>query len=569
MGATQSTAHPHVLETKLGKLKGIEQRTLSGKPVCHRYAKVPYALPPTGFRRWRRPQVLPENFTFSDQDGQPGDYTTFGPICPQPIYSHGSAVLDNPLAAPPVANVQNEDCLYLNIWVPAQPPPPQGWPVQFHIHGGWLQVGDACQQNDHDPFDLLAHSTPRIIVAPTYRLNLFGFLAGEQLASVGEDAAPSNYGFWDQRAALEWTAKHISLFGGNPNNITVGGLSAGANSTFFQLYYDTYLPDSQRLIKRVYLWSNAVAIQPNATTSPALTGQFSDLCSVLNIPESATAGEKLSALRQIPSNDLIAALGKLKIHTFRASTDNAFIPPTFLSSLHSGTFTTLLAKHDISILFGEVRDEALLYKLVNPPSSYDSLLTQLVNYYPEPVVDALLPLYPVPDANDPDQEKWADVFSKIVADCQVHASLRGLTHVLLNPPPGVTTPLPPRNVHRYHIAWRAASLDKWIAPSVGVCHAADTPIWWASGWRAGYTDDDKACAQKFLDPFGQFLNGEPTVRWGQHKTEDRVRLLDSQGNVREDVEDELWARGMQVWNAVWKAQEGTVAKERRKSFAKI
>lgn len=232
MGATQSFEHPHVLETSQGKLQGIEQRDSSGKPICHRYLKVPYALPPVGSLRWRRPQPLPSNFTFNSSSGSPGDYTKFGPICPQPHYTHDIALVENHSAAPPIENVQSEDCLYLNIWVPAGNPPADGWPVEFYIHGGWLQVGDANQDHVHDSTAALAHSTPRIIVSATYRLNLFGFLAGSDLASVKEDPAPANYGFWDQRCALEWVAKRISLFGGNPSKISVGGLSAGANSTF-------------------------------------------------------------------------------------------------------------------------------------------------------------------------------------------------------------------------------------------------------------------------------------------------------------------------------------------------
>lgn len=454
--------------------------------------------------------------------------------------------------------MQDEDCLYLNIWVPVGSPPPQGWPIQFHIHGGWLQIGDACQSNDHDPFDLLHHSTPRIIVSPTYRLNLFGFLAGADLSSAVPDPAAGNYGLWDQRLALEWTYKNISLFGGNHDNITVGGLSAGAHSAFLQLYYDTHLPASDRIIKRLYLWSNAIAIQPNPTTSAVLTAQFNDLCSVHNISSTLPALEKLSQLRLISSGDLIASLSKLKIHTFRSSTDNSFIPNNFLRSLHSGAFTTALAANKISILVGEVRDEAELYKLVNPPSSHATLLTQLANYYPKPVVEAIMPLYPIPDASETDPAKWADIFSKMVADCQVHASIRGLTHILLNPPPGHNiTPLPPSRVHRYRIEWRAASLDEWLEPGVGVCHAADTPIWWASGFRAGYTDADRGVVEAFLEPFGKYLAGEgdDDIGWGNNG-EKEVRVLRKDGTVDEGVQDGLWDRGLQIWDTVWEAQKG-------------
>lgn len=569
MRPAQSTSHSYTLKTPHGSLEGLEQRDLSGKPVLYRFTKVPYALPPVGDLRWRRPQPLPSDFTFNSANNpdQPGDYTNFGPICPQPEYDHTHAKVDNPNAAPPIPNVQDEDCLYVNIWVPASPAPEGGWPVQFHIHGGWLQVGDALQQDDHNPYDLLADTTPRIIVAPTYRLNLFGFLAGEDLASVHEDASASNYGLWDQRAALEWTAKYITHFGGDPKNITVGGLSAGANSTFFQLNYDTLLPPSQRLIRRIYLWSNAVAIQPNSTTAPVLTTQFNDLCAIFSIPTTASAQEKLTALRKIPSEDLVAAISKLKIHTFRSSTDNAFIPSTFLSSLHSGSFTTRLYDANISVLLGEVSDEKELYKLVNPPSTHSDLQVQLANYYPQAVCDALVKLYEIPAPGSPaaTPAAYAEVFSQIVADGQVHASLRGMTRILLNPPRGnaKVKPLPADRVLRYRISWRAAALDAWLKPEVKVCHAGDMPIWWASGWRADFTPEDKAVVTAFLAPFGDFLYGRP-VRWGgasETAPEDHLRWLDAQGRIHDDHVDELWERGIEVWNAVWEAQKAGVERD--------
>lgn len=96
-----------------------------------------------------------------------------------------------------------------------------------------------------------------IIVIPGYRLNLFGFLASSELqheAQIDGECA-GNMGFWDQRAALEWTADNISYFGGNASNITVAGYSAGAHSAFHQLAHELYfVPDDQALIKRAIMW---------------------------------------------------------------------------------------------------------------------------------------------------------------------------------------------------------------------------------------------------------------------------------------------------------------------------
>ena len=216
-------------------------------------------------------------------------------------------------------------------------------------------------------------------------------------------------------------------------------------------------------------------------------------------------------------------------------------------------------------MLGEVCDEAELYKLVNPPSTHSGLITQLSNYYPKPVVDALLPLYDVPGKDTGSAEAFGEVFSKIVADGQVHASIRGFTHLLLNPPKNEgVKPLPPGNVLRYRIEWRAKGLDAWLKPEVGVCHAADGPIWWANGWRAGFTEEDKANATKFLQPFGEFLEGNKVV-WGRSggdgaKEESRIRVMTKDGVTREDVVDERWERGMKVFDAVWRAQEKTAAK---------
>ena len=165
-----------------------------------------------------------------------------------------------------------------------------------------------------DPFDLLASTeAPRIIVSATHRLNIFGFFANGDLAQLGEDPAAGNYGFWDQRAALEWTRKNIEYFGGNKNNIIVGGLSAGGYSAFFQLHYDTYLPASERIIKRAFFWSNSVGVQPNPVNSEVDTMQLQELLEHFDIPEGAPPAEKIRRLRNVPAEDFVATMPMMKV----------------------------------------------------------------------------------------------------------------------------------------------------------------------------------------------------------------------------------------------------------------
>lgn len=87
---------------------------------------------------------------------------------------------------------------------------------------------------------------------PGYRVNAFGFLAGKELEDEARanGEAYSNFGFWDQRTALEWVHDRIVSFGGNKANITVAGYSAGSYSTFQQLAYDVHLPQRSSIIKR-------------------------------------------------------------------------------------------------------------------------------------------------------------------------------------------------------------------------------------------------------------------------------------------------------------------------------
>lgn len=148
----------------------------SGAVICNRYLGIPYALPPTGPRRWQRPQPLPSDFKYSTKT-----YNQFQNQCPQPFYKVEH------FAPPPTKPETSEDCLYLNVWQPAGEAPPSGWPVWFQIHGGWLQIGNANQDPLKDPSHAIAPTEQGgaglqcVIIFATYRLNVFGFFSGKAL----------------------------------------------------------------------------------------------------------------------------------------------------------------------------------------------------------------------------------------------------------------------------------------------------------------------------------------------------------------------------------------------------
>lgn len=179
------------------------------------YRGLPYALPPSGDRRWRPPVAVPDWEGIRDA----GD---FGPACPQPFRRKGS-VYECPIPD------KDEDCLNLNIWAPEGA---EGLPVFVWIHGGNLLRGAGSEALTDGA--ALARKG-QVVVTINYRLNLLGYLAHPELSAESEDGVSGNYGLLDQIAALEWVQRNIAAVGGDPSNVTVAGESAGALSVYYLL----------------------------------------------------------------------------------------------------------------------------------------------------------------------------------------------------------------------------------------------------------------------------------------------------------------------------------------------
>jgi para-nitrobenzyl esterase len=168
---------------------------------------LPYARPPVGALRWTAPQPPAP---WSDVR----EAASFGPACPQPIVG--------PL------RVTAEDCLTINVSIPANTVPGAPLPVLFRVHGGGF-IGGAGQF-EHSTG--VWNSEGIILVTFNYRLGPLGFLAHPllQAESQGRAPAPANFGLLDIKAALEWTHRNIAAFGGDPANITLTGVSAGGEA---------------------------------------------------------------------------------------------------------------------------------------------------------------------------------------------------------------------------------------------------------------------------------------------------------------------------------------------------
>ncbi|KAI0052056.1 sterol esterase [Auriscalpium vulgare] len=185
---------------------------------------LPFAQPPLGSLRFAPPQA-PSKFTGVRQA------TTFPAACPQ-IQSSIPPVLPFPLSSGTAPANISEDCLYLNVYAPANISASTKLPVVFWIYGGGFGTGDiSSYPGDSIIQRSIALGEPIIYVAANYRINAFGFLASKEAKAAGY----TNIGLRDQRFAMSWIQDYISAFGGDPNKVTLWGESAGALSVGLHL----------------------------------------------------------------------------------------------------------------------------------------------------------------------------------------------------------------------------------------------------------------------------------------------------------------------------------------------
>ena len=227
------------VKTENGWVRGLP----AADPRITSYKGIPFAAPPVGENRWRAPQPCP------DWEGELFA-ADFGPIAMQAncagdpakdIYAREWAV-DAELP-------MSEDCLYLNVWAPADGR--KNLPVYVWYFGGGLQVGNTTEME----FDGERIARRGIVVVTVgYRLNCFGFLCHPEITAEAPDA-PANFGFLDQQCATRWVKRNIAAFGGDPENITIGGQSAGGMSVCAQMTS----PQNEGLFQRAIVQSGTFA----------------------------------------------------------------------------------------------------------------------------------------------------------------------------------------------------------------------------------------------------------------------------------------------------------------------
>jgi para-nitrobenzyl esterase len=307
-----------VVKTQDGKVHG---KTIKNGAV-RAFQGIPYAAPPVGNLRWKAPQPA------AAWKGEL-DATKYGHHCAQ------GRVFDDMIfqdAGP------SEDCLTLNVYMPAKLDSKAKLPVMFWIHGGGYAGGGSSEPRHNGDF---LPTKGVVLVTINYRLGVFGFLATPELAAE-QGGSSGNYGLMDMVAGLSWVKKNIAEFGGDPNNVTIFGESAGS----FAVSTLMAAPPAQGL------FAKAIGESGGALASGGLSMETLAVAG----PKGAewvksTGANSLADLRAMPTEKVLAEAAKKDAERFGPVLDGKFLSEPVVTTYEAGK------QARVPLLAGFNRDE--------------------------------------------------------------------------------------------------------------------------------------------------------------------------------------------------------------------
>ena len=272
-----------------GMLEGTRDRVTGVRS----FKGIPFAEPPVGDLRWK-PPAPPRPWTGVRGAGEFGN---------RPMQNQVFG--DMSFRAPGMS----EDCLYLNVWVPADA---EALPVLVYFYGGGFIAGDGSEPR-YDGASMAARGLVSVTV--NYRLGAFGFLAHPGLTRESPHSASGNYGLLDQQAALGWVRDNVTAFGGDPARVTIAGESAGSSSVSAQMAS----PRSLGLFAGAIGESGALM---RASPRAEAEQEGARFAAALGLGDAPSVAE----LRQVSATALLEASGKKGVPWFRPCVDGWFLP---------------------------------------------------------------------------------------------------------------------------------------------------------------------------------------------------------------------------------------------------
>ena len=466
-----------LVETSFGKVRSVDSNGI------HSFKGIPFAKPPLGDLRWRAPEdPLPW--------GGIRDCFEFGPCAIQSTIPGDVGELIG-LAT----HTTSEDCLYLNVWTPH--PDSSKRPVMVWIHGGGNTAGAGSQPRING--EHLARTGDVVVVTCNYRLGLFGFLHAPELGASGNEA------LLDQVKALRWVRQEIAQFGGDPNNVTVFGQSAGG----FDITQLMAMPSSQGTFDKAVPMSGSLQTPVSAENAYRGTEQVAERFG------------GFETLRDVSASDILQAQIDLRGQVRTAPVlDGSVIDQDTAKSLSEGRFTL-----DLPLMIGICRDESTLFTMFNPQNkdlSEQALLKIMRNRFAD-AAEEVLKIYKEERANAGLRIDPIDILAARSTDemFRMPAIRTAECHLKHS-----------SNVWMYRFDYESPAHDGMLQ----ACHSLDIPFVWGTydipsmtrfcGVGAHIPEISKAVMQSYLsfardgDP-----NNDLIPNWPTYDTESRPTLL--------------------------------------------
>lgn len=493
--AWTSVAPAQVVERPAGDPVPTEAGLVAGKTLpsgVRAWMGVPFAAPPLRDLRWRDPQPH-ARWTGVWNADRPA------PECIQTLRGRSINHYFGEEAT-------SEDCLYLNIWAPPQPPPAgQRYPVIVWIYGGGFNVGSASMAN-YAGEPLAAKGA--VYVSVTYRLGPLGFLAHPALSAEGGGHS-GNYGLKDQVAALQWVQRNIAGFGGDPANVTIAGQSAGSMSVSLL----QASPAARGLFHKV------VGMSGGAFGSVMAPAPLAEAEAEGVAIQKALGADSIDAMRDMPADRVIALAAPVRRRPIVL--DGVVVPVTPQAAFAAR------AQNDVPTMIGFTRDES--FRSLGPIASVADLEKAIRTAFPATAAK-IMTAYPAATADEArraardierdstlgvQMAQWAQVQGS-VGKAPVFAYLFARTHPYR---PGVTF----------------ADHDP---ATVGAYHTADVPYWLGTldslnlfRVTRDWTPKDRQLSDDMTDRLMTFArSGRPGSDWAAFQARGpRVHLFDVAG----------------------------------------
>ena len=502
--APEASAPVTLIDTAYGPVEGELVRGMRA------FQGIPFAAPPVGDLRWVDPQP-PASWE------EPLEATTHAAMCMQTPYD----------TDPPGMPAPSEDCLYLNVWTP-EDLPDEPLPVMVWVHGGGFVAGTPAHPV-YTPDDLVSNDV--IYVSIAYRLGAFGFLAHPELSAESEAGVSGNYGLLDQIAALEWVQSNISAFGGDRDNVTIFGESAGGISVAAL----KASPLASGLFDKVISQSGGFMSPPSENMNP-------NSVSLPTLAQAELFGEQLigglgdmsiSEARLLPAETLLAAPG-----LFAPVLDDYVLPVDVRAAYEAGDI------NEGPLLIGWNSDEGAMFVYESTPETLEAAATAAYGDAAESVLSAYphaTPEEALQSARDLFRDgafAWPSITMARLLDA--HSEAPVYTYLFNQPlpvEPGALMYSAVGSTHAREITYAFGSLE--------------APVFGFDPGPPAYTEDDRALSAQMTAYWTNFAktgdpNGEGLPVWPAYDASDEtlMELKAGPAPIALPEEDKLNALGL-------------------------